>query len=239
MERDDAPTIAGATVSADPPACIGLYRILRVLGEGGMGIVYLADQSAPIERRVALKVMKLGMDSKQFVARFESERQALAVMDHPGIARVYDAGITEYGRPYFVMELIHGVPVTEYCDTNRLNVRQRVELVMALCHAVQHAHQKGVIHRDLKPSNVLVGLQDGRAIPKVIDFGIAKVTDRRLIDLTLYTEVGQRVGTPAYMSPEQMDASGLDVDTRTDIYAVGVILYELLTGALPFSEDLL
>ena len=204
-----------------------------------MGIVYVAEQSAPISRRVALKVLKLGMDTKQFVARFEAERQALAVMDHPGIARVYDAGATEGGRPYFVMELVHGVPLTEYCDTNRLGMRERIELLISLCHAVQHAHQKGVIHRDLKPSNVLIGLQDGRPLPKIIDFGIARALDRQLTNLTLYTELGQRIGTPAYMSPEQMEMSGLDIDTRADIYSLGVILYEVLTGTLPFSEDLL
>ena len=204
-----------------------------------MGIVYVADQVAPISRRVALKVLKLGMDTKQFVARFDAERQALAVMDHPGIARVFDAGATENGRPFFVMELVHGVPLTDYCDSNRLGVRERIELMISLCNAVQHAHQKGVIHRDLKPSNVLVGLQDGRPLPKIIDFGIARALDWQLTNLTLYTELGQRIGTPAYMSPEQMEMSGLDIDTRADIYSLGVVLFELLTGTRPFTEDLL
>ncbi len=239
MSIHDEPTAAGAAVRGDHPARIGPYRILQLLGEGGMGVVYAAEQTAPISRRVAVKVLKLGMDTRQFVARFEAERQALAVMDHPGIARVFDAGATDSGRPYCVMELVHGVPITEYCDNNRLQTRERIELVIGVCHAVQHAHQKGVIHRDLKPSNVLVSLQDGNPAPKIIDFGLAKATDRQLTNLTLYTEVGQRVGTPAYMSPEQMEMSGLDIDTRTDIYSLGVMLYELLTGALPFSEDFL
>ena len=236
--HDPTTSAQDRTTPSDQPAHIGPYRILQFLGEGGMGIVYVADQSAPIARRVALKVLKLGMDTKQFVARFEAERQALAVMDHPGIARVYDAGAAENGRPYFVMELVHGVPITEYCDSNRLDTRARVELLISVCHAVQHAHQKGVIHRDLKPSNVLVRLQDGRPVPKIIDFGVAKAIDRPLTNLTLYTEVGQRIGTPAYMSPEQMEMSGLDIDTRTDIYSLGVMMYELLTSTLPFSEDL-
>jgi serine/threonine protein kinase len=239
MEPRDATTSLGASASAAIPDRIGCYRILQMLGEGGMGTVFVAEQPAPINRRVALKVLKLGMDTPQFIARFEVERQALAVMDHPSIARVYDAGATDTGRPYFVMELVHGVPITEYCDTHRLDTRQRVALMSDVCHAVQHAHQKGVIHRDLKPSNVLVGLQDGRAVPKVIDFGVAKAIDRKLTSLTLYTEVGQRIGTPAYMSPEQMEMSSLDIDTRTDIYSLGIILYELLAGALPFSDELL
>jgi eukaryotic-like serine/threonine-protein kinase len=243
MTRPDVATSAGATTSAGEAGAvssfIGPYRILQVLGEGGMGIVYIAEQSTPIVRRVALKVLKLGMDTKQFVARFEAERQALAVMDHPGIARVHDAGATDAGRPYFVMELVHGVPITEYCDANHLSTNDRVTLMTGVCRAVQHAHQKGVIHRDLKPSNVLVGMQDGRPSPKIIDFGVAKAIDHRLTNLTIYTEIGQRIGTPAYMSPEQMEMSQLDIDTRTDIYSLGVMLYELLTGTLPFSEDLL
>jgi serine/threonine protein kinase len=237
MQPQDATTSLGA--STPRPERIGPYRILQVLGEGGMGTVYVAEQSAPISRRVALKVLKLGMDTPQFIARFEAERQALAVMDHPCIARVYDAGATESGRPYLVMELVHGVPITDYCDTHRLDTRQRVALMSDVCQTVQHAHLKGVIHRDLKPSNVLVGLQDGRAVPKIIDFGVAKAIDRKLTSVTLYTEIGQRIGTPAYMSPEQMEMSGLDVDTRTDIYSLGIMLYELLAGALPFSNELL
>jgi serine/threonine protein kinase/tetratricopeptide (TPR) repeat protein len=243
MHRDDAPTSVEVTASPGAASAvssfIGPYRILQVLGEGGMGIVYLAEQSTPIVRRVALKILKLGMDTKQFVARFEAERQALAVMDHPGIARVHDAGATDAGRPYFVMELVHGVPITGYCDANRLSTNDRVTLMTGVCQAVQHAHQKGVIHRDLKPSNVLVAMLDGRPVTKIIDFGVAKAIDHRLTNLTLYTEIGQRIGTPAYMSPEQMEMSQLDIDTRTDIYSLGVMLYELLTGTLPFSDDLL
>lgn len=240
--EDDAITSPGTAPAGSPsdhPARIGPYRIVRVLGEGGMGVVYLAEQSAPIFRRVALKVLKLGLDTKQFVARFEAERQALAVMDHPGIARVHDAGASETGRPYFVMELVHGEPITVYCDVNRQSPRERAQLMIRVCQAVQHAHQKGVIHRDLKPSNVLVGVQDGEAVPKIIDFGVAKAIDRPLTTHTLFTEIGQRIGTPAYMSPEQMEMSGLDVDTRSDVYSLGVMLYELLSGTLPFSEDLL
>ena len=219
-----------------PGALIGgKYRLLEELGSGGMGIVYLAEQVEPVRRRVALKIIKLGMDTRQVVARFETERQALAVMDHPNIARVFDAGATETGRPYFVMELARGIPITDYCDRHKLSARERLELFIGVCQAVQHAHQKGVIHRDLKPSNILVVIQDDRPVPKIIDFGIAKATDHRLAQRTLFTEKGQLIGTPEYMSPEQAEMSGLDVDTRTDIYSLGVILYELLVGALPFD----
>ena len=215
------------------PARIGLYRILQVLGEGGMGVVYEAEQSEPVRRRVALKVMKPGLDTRQVVSRFEAERQALAVMNHPGIAKILDAGTTDSGLPYFVMELVRGLPLTEYCDARTLSTRERLNLFVAVCQAVQHAHQKGVIHRDLKPSNVLVAEHDGAAEPKIIDFGIAKAVGLRLTERTLVTELGQTVGTAAYMSPEQAEASGLDVDTRTDIYSLGVLLYEVLVGRLP------
>jgi eukaryotic-like serine/threonine-protein kinase len=244
MEPHDALTVAGSTQPLGPgaaadqlPGRIGPYKVLQPLGEGGMGVVYLAEQTTPIFRRVAVKVLKLGMDTRQFVARFEAERQALAVMDHAGIARVLDAGATEAGRPYYVMELVHGLPITEYCDAERLPTRERVALMVGVCHAVQHAHQKGIIHRDLKPSNVLVSTHEGRPASKIIDFGVAKAIDRPLTDRTLFTEIGQRMGTPAYMSPEQMDASGLDIDTRSDIYSLGVLFYEMLTGTLPFSEE--
>ncbi|HEX5435872.1 MAG TPA: serine/threonine-protein kinase [Gemmatimonadaceae bacterium] len=211
---------------------IGPYRVLRVLGEGGMGIVYEAEQTAPVHRRVALKMLLAGLDSGDVLARFEAERQALAVMDHPNIAKVLDAGATQAGLPYFVMELVKGVALAEYCDAHRLGVRDRATLFIDICRAIQHAHQKGVIHRDLKPSNILV-TEDQGARPKVIDFGIAKAVAQRLTERTLVTAFGQSVGTPAYMSPEQAEASGLDVDTRTDIYSLGVMLYELLVGRLP------
>ena len=214
---------------------IGPYRLIEVLGEGGMGVVWLADQSEPVKRKVALKIIKLGMDTKEVVARFESERQALAVMDHPNIARVFDAGATEQGRPYFVMEWVHGIPVDEYCDNNKLNTKARIRLFLDICDAVQHAHQKGVVHRDLKPSNILVSVQEDRPVPKVIDFGIAKAMGRDLSDHTVVTTIGQIVGTPEYMSPEQADSSGMDIDTRTDVYSLGVTLYELLVGARPFD----
>jgi eukaryotic-like serine/threonine-protein kinase len=217
---------------------IGPYKLLQKLGEGGCGTVYMAEQEKPVRRRVALKVIKLGMDTKNVIARFEAERQALAMMDHPNIAHVFEAGATEMGRPYFVMELVRGVKVTNYCDENRLNVRQRLELFIQICGAIQHAHQKGIVHRDIKPSNILVTMLDGVPVPKVIDFGIAKATGgERLTDNTLVTACEQFVGTPAYMSPEQAPMSGTDVDTRSDIYSLGVLLYELLTGRTPFDQN--
>jgi tetratricopeptide (TPR) repeat protein len=220
-----------------PGSRVRPYRLLRPIGEGGMGAVFLAEQTQPVQRLVALKVIKPGLDSRQVVARFEAERQALALMDHPNIAKVLDGGTTETGRPFFVMELVQGQPITRYCDERRLSVRERLELVVPVCQAVQHAHQKGVIHRDLKPSNVLVALCDGRAVPKVIDFGVAKATGPRLTERTLYTEVGAVVGTPEYMSPEQAQLNPLDVDTRSDIFALGVMLYELLTGTTPLDRE--
>ena len=224
-----------ATSSSSEPQSIGPYKLLQEIGEGGFGTVYLAEQEHPVRRRVAIKVIKLGMDTKQVIARFEAERQALAIMDHPNIAKVFDAGATELGRPYFVMELVKGVPITEYCDHEHLDIRQRLELFTQVCGAVQHAHQKGIIHRDLKPSNVLVSSADERPLVKVIDFGIAKATQSRLTEKTLFTELRQMIGTPEYMSPEQAEMGGLDIDTRTDIYSLGVLLYELLTGATPFD----
>ena len=214
---------------------IGRYKLLQQLGEGGCGVVYMAEQEEPVRRRVALKVIKLGMDTKSVIARFEAERQALAMMDHPNIAKVLDAGATETGRPYFVMELVRGIRITEYCDQNKLSTEERLDLFIQVCRAIQHAHQKGIIHRDIKPSNILVTLHDGQPVPKVIDFGIAKATQGRLTDQTLFTAFEQFIGTPAYMSPEQAEMSGLDVDTRSDIYALGVLLYELLTGRTPFD----
>jgi serine/threonine protein kinase/Tfp pilus assembly protein PilF len=223
--------------SASSPEVIGNYRIIQKLGEGGMGEVYEAEQTAPIRRRVALKIIKWGMDTNQVVARFESERQALALMNHPNIAKVFDAGATEIGRPFFVMECVKGVPITDYCDTNRMNNRQRLELFIQVCEGIQHAHQKGVIHRDIKASNVLVMIQDDRPVPKIIDFGVAKAISQRLTERTMFTELGQLIGTPEYMSPEQAEMTGLDVDTRTDVYSLGVLMYELLVGVLPFESD--
>lgn len=214
---------------------IDRYKLIAQIGEGGMGTIWMAEQLEPVKRRVALKVIKLGMDTKQVIARFEAERQALAMMDHSNIARVFDAGATASGRPYFVMEYIEGVPILDYCDKEKVDTKSRLKLFMSVCQAIQHAHQKGVIHRDIKPSNVLVTLQDGVAVPKVIDFGIAKATNVELATKTLFTEQFQVVGTPAYMSPEQADLSGLDIDTRSDIYSLGVLLYELLTGTTPFD----
>jgi len=219
-----------------PPERIGRYRILQKIGEGGMGEIYLAEQDDP-RRKVALKIIKWGMDTKPVIARFEAERQALALMDHPNIAKVFDAGATEQGRPYFVMEYVKGVPITEHCDTHRLTTKQRLELFIHVCEGVQHAHQKAVIHRDLKPSNVLVAIQDGEAVPKIIDFGVAKATAQRLTEKTMFTAMGVIVGTPEYMSPEQADLTSQDIDTRTDVYSLGAVLYELLVGVLPFDPQ--
>src|SRR6266566_4939359 len=213
---------------------IGRYKLLEQIGEGGCGVVYVAEQEEPVRRRVALKVIKLGMDTKQVIARFDAERQAVAMMDHPNIAKVLDAGATETGRPYFVMELVRGIKLTDYCDQNNLATRDRLDLFIKVCQAIQHAHQKGIIHRDIKPSNLLVTLHDGVPVPKVIDFGIAKATQGELTEKTLHTQLNQFIGTPAYMSPEQAEMSGLDIDTRSDIYSLGVLLYELLTGKTPF-----
>jgi serine/threonine protein kinase/tetratricopeptide (TPR) repeat protein len=220
-----------------PGTLIGPYKLQEQIGEGGMGLVFVADQEKPIRRRVALKVIKPGMDSRQVIARFEAERQALAMMDHPNIAHVLDAGTTDSGRPYFVMDLVKGVPITQYCDQHKLTTRQRLELFLSVCQAVQHAHQKGIIHRDLKPANVLVTVHDVTPVVKIIDFGIAKATARHLTDLSVYTGFSQLIGTPLYMSPEQAGMSGLDIDTRSDIYSLGVLLYELLTGSTPFDLE--
>jgi serine/threonine protein kinase len=215
---------------------IGPYKLVQAIGAGGMGMVYLAEQMHPVRRQVALKIIKQGMDTEQVIVRFEAERQALALMDHPNIARVLDAGTTDSGRPYFVMELVKGVPITKYCDTNRLTVRERLELFVPVCQAIQHAHQKGIIHRDIKPSNVLVASYDGKPVPKVIDFGIAKATGVGLTDQTVFTQIGAVIGTLEYMSPEQAESTALDIDTRSDIYSLGALLYELLTGSTPMES---
>jgi serine/threonine protein kinase/Tfp pilus assembly protein PilF len=232
-----APRSESAVLTEGPGTSIGPYRLLEQIGEGGFGIVYMAEQLKPIRRKVALKIIKPGMDTRLVVARFEAERQALALMDHPNIAHVLDGGATPAGRPYFVMELVRGIPITEFCDQSRLPVRERIALFVTVCKAVQHAHQKGIIHRDLKPSNVMVTMHDDKAVVKVIDFGIAKAVGQQLTEKTLFTNFAQMIGTPLYMSPEQAQMSGLDVDTRSDIYALGVLLYELLTGSTPFDQQ--
>jgi serine/threonine protein kinase/tetratricopeptide (TPR) repeat protein len=244
--RGNGPERIASSPAEGPGTVIGPYKLREQIGEGGMGVVYVAEQAQPVRRKVALKIIKPGMDTRQVIARFEAERQALALMDHPHIARVYDAGatsppceggVTGGGRPYFVMELVRGIPITDYCDREKLSIPERLELFVQVCRAVQHAHQKGIIHRDLKPSNILVTVIDGAAVPKVIDFGVAKATGASLTDRTIYTAFQQFVGTPLYMSPEQADLAGLDVDTRSDIYSLGVLLYELLTGTTPFDQD--
>jgi eukaryotic-like serine/threonine-protein kinase len=246
---DEAGSPDDAPVGEKPGDRVGRYRLLEKIGEGGFGVVYMAEQEEPVRRRVALKILKAGMDTRQVVARFEAERQALAMMEHPNIARVFDGGATGFagseisnlqspipgGRPYFVMELVRGQPITRYCDEHRLATVERLELFMQVCQAVQHAHQKGVIHRDLKPGNILVMEQDGRAVPKVIDFGVAKALGQPLTEKSAFTRFGQMVGTPAYMSPEQASLGGLDIDTRSDVYSLGAVLYELLTGRPPFD----
>ena len=237
---EEAKTEIVASVTDQAGDKIGHYKLLQKIGEGGCGVVYMAEQEAPVRRRVALKVVKLGMDTKQVIARFAVERQALAMMDHPNIAKVLEAGATDTGRPYFVMELVRGIRITDYCDQNNLSTRERLDLFITVCQAIQHAHQKGIIHRDIKPSNILVTLHDGVPVPMVIDFGIAKATgQQRLTDLTVFTAFEQFIGTPAYMSPEQAELSGLDIDTRSDIYSLGVLLYELLTGKTPFDSKAL
>jgi serine/threonine protein kinase/tetratricopeptide (TPR) repeat protein len=242
LEAPAAPptvTVESPSLPEGPSTVIGPYKLREQIGEGGMGVVYVAEQTQPVRRKVALKIIKPGMDTRQVIARFEAERQALAMMDHPNIAKVHDGGTTESGRPYFVMELVRGIPITDYCDREQLAITERLELFVQVCRAVQHAHQKGVIHRDLKPSNILITLHDGVPVPKVIDFGIAKATGQGLTEKTIYTEFAQLVGTPLYMSPEQAELSGLDIDTRSDIYSLGVLLYELLTGTTPFDAETL
>jgi serine/threonine protein kinase len=246
--RRELEALLGADAEAgsflDPPtegffahvtAVIGPYHLLELIGEGGMGEVWLAEQKEPVRRRVAIKLIKAGMDTREVVARFESERQALALMDHPAIAKVFDAGSTPEGRPYFVMEYVAGIPITTYCDKHKLTVRQRMELFIQVCEGVQHAHQKAIIHRDLKPSNIIVTEVDGKPMPRIIDFGVAKATSQKLTAGTMYTRVGTMIGTIGYMSPEQADPIGEDIDTRTDVYSLGAVLYELLTGALPLN----
>jgi serine/threonine protein kinase len=230
---------ASEALTEGPGTMIGRYKLLQQIGEGGFGIVFMAEQLEPVQRKVALKVLKPGMDTREVIARFEAERQALALMDHPNVARVLDGGATQAGRPYFVMDLVKGIPMTEFCDQNQLSFKDRLNLFMQVCAGVQHAHQKGIIHRDLKPSNILVAVQEGQPLPKIIDFGIAKAIGHKLTQRTLFTRFEQLIGTPAYMSPEQAEWSGLDVDTRSDVYSLGVLLYELLTGTTPFEKETL
>jgi len=236
-ERMSSSASAKESLPGQVETRIDRYKLLRVLGEGGMGMVYLAEQQGSIRRRVALKVIKPGMDSKRVLARFEAERQALALLDHPNIAQIHDAGTAPSGRPYFVMEYVKGVTVTEYCDRHKLCIEDRLGLFQQVCHAVQHAHQKGIFHRDLKPSNILVSTDGDRAIPKIIDFGVAKAMSQPLTEHTFFTEEAHLLGTPEYMSPEQVDMAGEDIDTRSDIYSLGVLLYELLAGVLPFDPE--